>query len=370
MHSAGRTVKLRVDSGHTLLLNGPAQIRLRGGLAECLGAPLAKDFWLSVERFRQVPIFAIDLAEFELRPGSGGSWTEANESTIPTSWSEAAQIVQQQAGVAAVVGEVDSGKSSLCTLIANRCAQAGVKVGVVDGDVGQADIGPPATVSSGHVSNLISTLQDLTPERSFFIGDTSPSSTPDKIIRSIVRLKEELAESCDVVIVNTDGWVTDFAAQQFKRELLDQIRPDLLLGLSRAGEIDPLLELVRSTTLKLPISSYARVRSKEERKKTREKGYRRFLNGSRILNLAREDVRLRMFDQTGQSVLQPYRRLQGLLCGLLKKNGDLLSIARIRNATNDLVIVETQSVEPASFLEVGNVVLSSKYEERGYGTLH
>jgi polynucleotide 5'-hydroxyl-kinase GRC3/NOL9 len=370
LNLSGRAVKVRIDRGHTLLLSGPAQVRLREGSAECFGAPIPVDDWIAVEIFRQVPILALETAEFDLLRSSGSSWTDIHESTIATSWSEAAQILQQQTGVAAVVGEVDSGKSSLCTLLANRCAQSGLKVGVVDGDVGQADIGPPATVSSGHVSKSITCLQDLSPERSFFIGDTTPSSATSKIVRSVVGLRDDLVKSCDVVIVNTDGWVSDFGAQRFKQELLEQIRPVLVLGLAHATEIDPLLDPVKSTTLKLPISKHARVRSKDERKKIRETGYRRFLNDSSVLRLARESVRLSFFDQPQQSILQPFRKLRGLLSGLLNENGDLLSIARIREVTSDLLVVETRGLEEPTHVEVGNVVLSSKYEEIGYLTLH
>src|SRR5881397_691761 len=234
------------------------------------------------------------------RPASASncSWKELLESTIPTGWTEAAHILQRQQGVAAIVGDVDSGKSSLCTFLANMCVQNGLKVGVVDADVGQADIGPPTTISSSLASEPILTLQDLRQETAFFIGDTSPSSVPDKLTRLIVRLKEKLVSSSELVLVNTDGWIGDLPALRFKEELLHETQPDLVLGLSRGSEIDPLLDMVSSASIRLPSSTYARMRSREERKSARETGYRRFLLGSKTMKISQENTKLRMFDRS------------------------------------------------------------------------
>src|SRR5207247_9449088 len=125
----------------------------------------------------------------EIKMGPDGSWKELLESTIPTGWAEAAHILQRQQGVAAIVGDVDSGKSSLCTFLANMCVQTGLKVGVVDADVGQAYIGPPTTISSSLASEPILTLQDLRQDTDFFIRDRRSSSLPYKLTRLRVRMK-------------------------------------------------------------------------------------------------------------------------------------------------------------------------------------
>src|SRR5438128_12610332 len=155
-----------------------------------------------------------------------------------------------------------------------------------------------------------------------------------------------------------------------KQLLLEDIQPDLVIALSRSDEIiDPLLDGVKSASLKLPSSSFARVRSKEERKKAREAGYRRFLQGSHKLGISQE-TRVRLFDQLEQTVFPENRRFRGLVAGLLNQNEELLSIARISQVGNGRVIVETKTIEKPTILEIGNIALSSRYDEVGYGTLH
>ena len=46
-----------------------------------------------------------------------------------------------------VIGEIDTGKSTLVALIAQWFRENGKKVAVVDSDIGQSDVGPPGFVS-------------------------------------------------------------------------------------------------------------------------------------------------------------------------------------------------------------------------------
>src|SRR6266705_2700510 len=205
---------------------------------------------------------------------------------------------------------------------------------------------------------------------SFFIGDTSPSLVPDKVVNLATRLKKQMTRSADIVLVNTDGWLAEFNALRHKQHLIEEIQPDVVIALSRSDEvIDPLLERVKFASLKLPSSSFARVRSKEERKKARDAEYRRFLQASHKLGIGQE-TKARMFDQLEQTVFPENRRFRGLVAGLLNQNEELLSIARINQVGNGRVVVETKTIEKPTILEIGNVVLSSKYDEVGYGTLH
>jgi polynucleotide 5'-hydroxyl-kinase GRC3/NOL9 len=365
-----KPITFNLDQGHTLLLKGPASIRTRKGDAECLGAPVRSDDWIIIEESRQEPVYALDNTTLEIRRGSGSSWSEIRESTVPAAWNEAAHVLQRQRGICIIIGEADSGKSSLCAFLANKCLENTGRVGVVDADVGQADIGPPTTVSSSLVQAPIIGLQKATAETSFFVGDTSPSLVPDKLVTLATRLKKRIKGSVDIVLVNTDGWLAEFNAVRHKQLLLEEIQPDLIIALSRSEEIiDPLLDRVKFASLKLPSSPFARIRTKEERKKTREAGYRRFLQGSHKLGLG-QDTRMRMFDRLDQTVFPENRRFRGFVAGLLNGNEQLLGIGRINRVENGKVLVETRTEETPTILEIGNVALSSRYEEVGYGTLH
>ena len=265
-----------------------------------------------------------------------------------------------------ILGDVDSGKSTLSTFLANTCLNHRVQTSVIDGDVGQADIGPPTTTSSSIVNKLIINLQELRPERSVFVGDTSPSSAPDKLVQSIAHLKNNISTGSEIAILNTDGWVREDQAVEHKLQLLDSLRPDLVIALSLDHELDQILEMQRRPTLRLEASSFARTRTRDERKKAREEGYRRFLKNPIHLDLRLDTIKLRMFNTAKQQRLDQTSMHKGTLAGLLDENGELLSIGRIERIGNGIIRIATKAEETPRTVEIGAVILSSGLEEIGY----
>ncbi len=298
--------------------------------------------------------------------GEHGVCRQVNGSTIPPSWRDASEVLRHSRGLAVILGDVDAGKSTLCTYLANVCVDHRVRTSIIDGDVGQADIGPPTTTSSSTVSKHILSLQELRPERSYFIGDTSPSSVPDKLVQSIAHLKDELSMGSEITILNTDGWVGEDEAVRHKLQLLNSLQPDLVLGLSIDHELDQILGLQQCPTLRLEASSSARKRTREERKKAREEGYRRFLQNPRHLNLRLNAIKLRMFNTPRQQRIDRDSTYKGTLAGLLDEKGVLLSIGRIVRIGNGIASITTAAEEMPRIVELGAVILSSRFDEIGY----
>lgn len=303
---------------------------------------------------------------FQVRIGAEGVCRQVNGSTIPKSWRDAAGALRQSRGFAVILGDVDSGKSTLCTYLANNCVDQRIRTGIIDGDVGQADIGPPTTTSSSIVSKYIFNLQELRPETSYFIGDTSSSSVPDKLVQSLVRLKDEVSRQNEITILNTDGWVREKEAIQHKLNLLSSLQPDLVLSLSLDHELDRVLELQKYQTLHLEASSFARTRTREERKKARQEGYRRFLQNAKQLDLRLNTIKLRMFDKPRQQRIDHEATYKGTIAGLIDENGALLSIGRIVRILNDSVRMTARAEERPRVVELGAVILSPRFEEVGY----
>ena len=370
MSRVEKQVRVSIDRGDTLLLMGPLDFELSDGVAECFGAGVRSNAQVHVEGFKQLPILAMDKCVLRISLERDGSWKVIRGSTIPAGWGEAAEAVKQLRGTIVVVGDIDSGKSSLCTFIANTCIANHLNVGLIDADVGQTDIGPPTTIGSGRVPRQVFSLQELPQETSFFLGDTTPSSVPDKLIRLLVKLRKRYLGETDVVLINTDGWVQDPAAVRFKEKLVHETRPDLVVGLDKVGEIEPLLNVIPTTSIKISSSSYASTRSKEQRKDAREAGYRRFLAGSRPVKIRRGETDLRMFDQPEQLILEWTKKFRGLITGVLDKDERLLGLGRTMEVTEGYALVETNVRETPRFLELGNIMLSSSYQETGYWSLH
>ncbi len=339
---------------------------LQEGTAASLAAPIRIGDSLVVAKHRRIPIETSTEAVFRVRIGEAGSYRQVNGSTIPPSWRNATDVLIRTRGLAVILGDVDSGKSTLCTYLANTCLDHRVQTSIIDGDVGQADIGPPTTTSSSTVTKHILSLQELRPERSYFVGDTSPSSVPGKLVRSIIHLKDKLSTGNEITILNTDGWVKEDEAVRHKLELLDSSRPDIVLALSLDHELEHILELQKRPIIRLAASSFARTRTREERKKAREEGYTRFLKNPNHLDLKLDAVKLKMFNAPKQQRLDQASMHKGTLAGLLDENGELLSIGRIERTGNRIIRITTSTEETPRTVELGAIILSSRFEEIGF----
>src|SRR5918999_822328 len=64
---------------------------------------------------------------------------------------EGAQAIERALDVAVtmVIGEGDTGKTTLVTALANALVERGFRVAVLDADLGQSEIGPPTTIGLG-----------------------------------------------------------------------------------------------------------------------------------------------------------------------------------------------------------------------------
>src|SRR5512139_1849639 len=66
---------------------------------------------------------------------------------IPAAWARSADtILRNRWRTILVLGATDRGKSTYCAVLGARLSHARRRVALVDADVGQKDVGPPATI--------------------------------------------------------------------------------------------------------------------------------------------------------------------------------------------------------------------------------
>ena len=124
----------------TLLVRGPATIVLLDGQASILGATIQSHQRTTIMNEKQLPIEAAQRAKLEIALGKSAEIFEIQGSTIPPSWSIAAEALSEMnQGKVAVIGPTDVGKSTLCVYLVNRLL--GQKLSIIDADVGQAGSG-------------------------------------------------------------------------------------------------------------------------------------------------------------------------------------------------------------------------------------
>ena len=199
-----------------------------------------------------------------------------------------------------VVGGTDSGKTTLLTFLINELIAQGLSVAVVDSDVGQKSILPPATISLGVPAGPVSSLSDLEGLLHYFIGTTSPGQYAGEMALGVARLAEIASRTADVTLIDTTGFVTGVGLDM-KRLKVELVRPDFLILLEREGELEPLGRAVGHLTrvIRLSVSDKARRHSLEERREVRKEKWRRYFEGSSVI-----EVDLRRITPTGTSMFQ------------------------------------------------------------------
>jgi polynucleotide 5'-hydroxyl-kinase GRC3/NOL9 len=217
---------------------------------------------------------------------------------IPAVWERVTlQIRQHRWRKILVLGATDRGKSTFCRFLSQGLMHTGARVAIVDADVGQKDIGPPATLTLGYPQASLAG-SPVAPVGWYFVGATSPARHLLPMVLGTQRLVE-MAQAA-YVIVNTTGFVHG-PGRVLKGYKIDAIQPDVIVALARGHELAALLRPYRHyRTLYVPPSSQASVKSPEARKQARERAFGAYF-------------------ATAQEVMFPWRRL--IIQGSLLLNG-------------------------------------------------
>jgi polynucleotide 5'-kinase involved in rRNA processing len=151
-------------------------------------------------------------------------------------------------GVHVLVGGMDSGKSTLARKIASAGIADGLTVALLDADVGQSTIGPPTTVGL----RLGRSEGDLAPEalrqadELAFVGSISPQGHLLPLVVGTRLLLDRAKDlGAEMVVVDTTGQVSGVYAQLLKFHKIGVLQPDLVIGLARGEELEPLLGVIR-----------------------------------------------------------------------------------------------------------------------------
>jgi polynucleotide 5'-hydroxyl-kinase GRC3/NOL9 len=174
-----------------------------------------------------------------------------------------------------LVGDIDTGKTSLATFLANGLLARGYRVGVVDADLGQSEIGPPTVIGLGRVMRPLGRLGDARVVGQSFVGSTSPSGHVEATIEGTGRMAERAFDmGFQRVLVDTCGLVAGPLGQTLKRGKIDRLCPDLVICLERQEECGEILDRYaasgRPAILRLPVGVHARRRSAVERRQHRQ----------------------------------------------------------------------------------------------------
>lgn len=185
-----------------------------------------------------------------------------------------------------LVGGLDTGKTSLSRNVLTAAVEAGRPAALLDADVGQKTVGPPATVTL----KMVRSAEDLEPltlavaDEMSFVGSTSAQGHLLPVVAGAARLHRRAKdEGADLVVVDTSGLVSGITGQVLKYHKVELLEPDLVIGLQRGEELLPLLGVIQRffPTQVVPLGVHPDVvpTTVDRRADNRERAMRAYFSG-------------------------------------------------------------------------------------------
>ncbi len=290
-------LNLELGTGEVVRVFGPARLTVLRGRVVILGAVFSSNESIEINEYRSYAVKALEDSLVELRLSGGGSIEAPIEGEeVLDEWMRIADEIVTSGGVqvAFVMGPTDAGKSSFTAMLLNRALHSGVKPGVIDADIGQADVGPPGFVSATLVDRKILWLRWLRAAKMRFVGSVSPYRLERRVISAAVDLKYWLlGEGAQLVAVDTDGWVYGAQAMEYKLEMVKALRPTAIVVLGDEEiykSVGRVLKGFSSKLYYLPTPAVVRTRDREDRRILRSEGYKRFFENAVKRKVKLEEV--------------------------------------------------------------------------------
>ncbi len=266
-----------MSSGDIYRIEGPAKVVVKRGQIYATGVVYREGQSFTVLRARRLVVKALDHSEVELVLGPGALLERITPGEeVIDQWESQISSLDPR-GIVLIIGVMDVGKSTAAALIGNKALARGYRVAIVDADVGQNDLGPPTTISLTRLNSYVTHLRQLTAEKSIFLQSTSLERIWRRAVEQIDRAVRYAVEKwgVDTVVVNTDGWILDDEAVEYKRRLIETLKPSILLAIQVERELERILEGHKAIVL--PPPPHVRAKSREDRKVHREMGYGRYI---------------------------------------------------------------------------------------------
>ena len=226
------------------MVKGPATVTV-DGTCHILGSDVSGQR-IEIRAGKALPFEPRGRCRLRARLGRGGRmWLASPEGAGVSMWQDIARKVAALACgnkiTIMLAGEADTGKSTLSAYLANMALGSGLEPCVVDGDIGQGDLAPPASIGAGVISKRVTDLRNARPTLFEFVGSTSPTGFEHLVAKKLKSILERAAAIGNICIVNTDGYARDNGVQ-YKLMLAKELQPDIIVCLENPELLDTLLD--------------------------------------------------------------------------------------------------------------------------------
>ena len=265
------------------------------------------------------------------------------------------------------IGGIDAGKSTMARAVAAFALRLGRSVAYLDVDLGQKTVGPPGAVALKRLSSADDlTLERLAvPDAIAFVGATSPQGHLLPLVTGMARLHARaLEEGADLVVVDTSGMVSGIYGQLVKYHKVELLRPDLVVGLQRGAELDPLLGVIErffsADVVSVGVHPSVVSTSVEQRAEHRQRSMARYFEGP----LNRFRIRPTVFMPTLPPLFD-LRQLDRLLVGLSDGAGGYTGMGYLEHLpAEDALRLISPVADPPKALRLGSVRLEESYRAK------
>lgn len=260
-----------------------------------------------------------------------------------------------QTGICLVLGAADTGKTTLAAALAKHTASS-QPVGIIDADIGQSHIGPPATVGWALVKNPKIDFSQLTARGISFVGDVTPVGHLLQLTAAITQCVQQVCKVAELIIIDTPGFVCGPAATALWWTVQRMLQPKLILAVQRKDELSDILAGLQSLEIQLELIKsppQIPVKSPQGRRSYRQRRFTNYFRNSYLYNISLSNVAVQSSRNLGG------QGLVNRLVALRDEKGVDIVIGLITDWQHhrDIVVVRAPEVDIQKIrcLVIGNV---------------
>jgi len=297
------------------------------------------------------------------------------EMTAPKEWYDLLDVLKEEKGIAILLGATDTGKSTLAKFLIFNLCQRGLKVALVDADIGQSFRGPPTTIGLSVFKSDPDWQLVLSPPEIFFVGSITPEGHFPIHLKGVKRMVDKSPSyGAEVILVDTTGFVLGERGIELKRRKIDLLSPRFIFALQKSDELEPILELYNENPLlrilRLPLSEQVKLRSIEEQRIYRTNRFQEYFKHAMIHELAIEELQVEgeVLDPNGETLPVDWAlKINGLLIGLKDSDDETLALGLIRNYFDEKKVARVSTplreIERAKTIQLSSLKVILLHED-------
>jgi polynucleotide 5'-hydroxyl-kinase GRC3/NOL9 len=300
------------------------------------------------------------------------------EIIAPKQWHALLDVLEKERGITIILGATDTGKSTLAKFLIFNLCKRGLKVALVDADIGQSFLGPPTTIGLAVFKSDPDWEVVLSPPEIFFIGSTTPEGHFPIHLKGVKKMVDKVPSyGAEVIIVDTTGFILGDAGIELKRKKIDLLSPRFLIALQKTDEIEPLLQLYEGNPfhkiLRLPLSDQVKPKSLEERRINRTNKFQEYFKHAIIQESPIENIQIEgeVLDPNGDVLPIDWAlKINGLLVGLKDSNDETLALGLIKNYFEEKKILRVftpvRDIQGMKTIQLSSLKVIPFYEEERF----